>query len=126
MRLVRARIRNASGPWPASLQRLFDAVASASVVPAAVQQAGSFMSSANSFSRGRARQRLIRNAAIYGGIFWAFVSLTAAWVLSWAVAPDLSDLLHLALAFPPLAYFVLILLNIYRVPRIRPGPRLPR
>jgi hypothetical protein len=78
------------------------------------------MSSPISSTRRRARQRLIRNAAIYGGIFWAFLSLCVAWVLSYAIAPELSDMLHLAVAIPTLAYFVLILLGIYRVPRIKP------
>ncbi len=62
--------------------------------------------------------RLIVNARIYGGIFWAVISLGIAWVLSWWLAPYASDLLQMALSIPTVAYFVIYFVGLLR--RSRP------
>jgi hypothetical protein len=62
----------------------------------------------------KADYRLILNARIYGGIFWATMSLGVAWMLSWAVAPRFSDFLQLAMSIPPLAYFAIYFTGLVR------------
>jgi membrane protein DedA with SNARE-associated domain len=62
----------------------------------------------------KANHRLIRNATIYGGIFWSVLALGVAWILSWSVAPELSDWLHLAVSIPTIAYFIIHFVNVFR------------
>ena len=62
----------------------------------------------------KADYRLILNARVYGGIFWASLSLGVAWMLSWALAPRLSDYLQLAMSIPPIAYFALYFVGLLR------------
>jgi len=66
----------------------------------------------------KADYQLVRNARIYGGIFWATISLTVAWMLSWLVAPRLSDLLQLAMSIPPTAYFIIYFVGLFRGRRL--------
>lgn len=66
----------------------------------------------------KAHYRLIVNARIYGGIFWAVISLGIAWMLSWWLAPRTYDLLHIALSLPTVAYFIIYFLGLLR--RSRP------
>ncbi len=66
----------------------------------------------------KADYQLILNARIYGGIFWATIGLGLAWMLSWAVAPRFSDFLQLAMSIPPIAYFVIYFVGLFRGKRI--------
>jgi hypothetical protein len=66
----------------------------------------------------KADYQLILNARIYGGIFWATIGLGVAWMLSWAVAPHFSDFFQLAMSIPPIAYFVIYFVGLFRGKRI--------
>ncbi|MEO6215968.1 MAG: hypothetical protein ABIO86_08050 [Sphingomonas sp.] len=66
----------------------------------------------------KADYRLIVNARIYGGIFWAVISLGIAWMLSWWLSPQTSDLLQMALSIPTVAYFIIYFVGLLR--RSRP------
>ena len=62
----------------------------------------------------KADYRLIVNARIYGGIFWAVMSLAVAWMLSWWLAPQVSDILQMALSLPTVAYFLIYFAGLLR------------
>jgi hypothetical protein len=66
----------------------------------------------------KADYRLIVNARIYGGIFWAVVCLGIAWIMSWWLAPQASDVLQLAMSLPTVAYFIIYFVGLLR--RSRP------
>ena len=65
--------------------------------------------------------RLILNARIYGGVFWATLGLGAAWIISWVIAPRYSDFLQMALSIPPSAYFIIYFVGLVRHRKL--GPR---
>jgi len=71
-----------------------------------------------SMQMSKADYRLIVSARIFGGIFWAVISLGIAWILSWWLAPRTSDLLQMALSLPTVAYFVIYFVGLLR--RSRP------
>lgn len=62
----------------------------------------------------KADYRLIVNARIYGGIFWAVISLSIAWMLSWWLSPQTSHLLQMALSLPTVAYFIIYFASLLR------------
>ena len=62
----------------------------------------------------KADNRLIVNARINGGIFWAVISLGIAWILSWWLAPQAPDILQMALSVPMLAYFIIYFIGLLR------------
>lgn len=62
----------------------------------------------------KADYRLIVNARIYGGIFWAVMALGIAWILSWWLAPQTSDILQIALSLPTVAYFIIYFAGLLR------------
>lgn len=66
----------------------------------------------------KADYQLILNARIYGGMFWATISLSVAWMLSWVVTPRFSDFLQLAMSIPPIAYFVIYFVGLFRGKRL--------
>lgn len=71
----------------------------------------------------KADYRLIVNARIYGGIFWAVISLGVAWMLSWWLSPQVSDILQMALSLPTVAYFIIYFAGLLRRrrPTRKPG-----
>lgn len=71
----------------------------------------------------KADYRLIVNARIYGGIFWAVISLGVAWMLSWWLAPQVSDIVQMALSLPTVAYFVIYFAGLLRRRRPTREPR---
>ena len=70
----------------------------------------------------KADYRLIVNARIYGGIFWAVLALGVAWILSWSLAPQTSDLLQMALSLPTVAYFIIYFMGLIRRSRTTREP----
>jgi hypothetical protein len=58
--------------------------------------------------------RLIRNARVYGGIFWAVLGLGGAMLLSMIVAREYTDLLQMALSIPTLAYLIIYCVDVFR------------
>lgn len=65
-----------------------------------------------------------RILAVYWGIFWAALALAVAWIVSSQVAPEHSDLLHIAVAVPPSAYFILYFVEMFRRRKSGPGAGL--
>ena len=62
----------------------------------------------------KADHRLIVNARIHGGIFWAVLSLAIAWLLSRWLSPEASDVLQMAMSLPTIAYFVIYFAGLLR------------